>query len=251
MSDLEEKINSIVKYYKNLIIFQYINKPKASATIEALISQIISDGLVFQIEGAFDIDTAVGEQLTILGKYVGVPRTIRGAPVSRTFFEFTDYDIVDVTGFIGFRTYDENPEPGSYFSSYSISENSVYTLTDAELRFLIKVKRNVNNTRSTYANIKKIVYEDFQNELQVFDNKDMSMTLISSLGVSELTLIAIIENILPFPACVDINLFSVEYPDSIFGFTNYDNENSISAGFSLYDNIKVGSLLSYSNEVSL
>ena len=61
------------EYYSNLLILQYNGKPKAKATIEAVVS-LLPDDLIQEVIGGFDIETAVGKQLDILGEYVGVDR---------------------------------------------------------------------------------------------------------------------------------------------------------------------------------
>lgn len=60
-------------YYSNLLIMQYHNKPKAKATIEAAVG-LLPDDLIMEVINGFDIETAVGKQLDILGEYVGVDR---------------------------------------------------------------------------------------------------------------------------------------------------------------------------------
>lgn len=65
----------IVDYYANLLIIQYINKPKAYATIQALSRMAVMSELPISVQNAFDIDTAVGAQLDILGKYMNVKRS--------------------------------------------------------------------------------------------------------------------------------------------------------------------------------
>lgn len=64
----------IVDYYKNLLIIQYKGKSKAEATIDALVTQVISNQIILGVRDAFDPNTAVGVQLDILGKYVGIDR---------------------------------------------------------------------------------------------------------------------------------------------------------------------------------
>ncbi len=61
------------QYLSNLLIIQYHNKPKAKATIELLAKTLPVD-LIFAVRDGFNLDTAVGKQLDILGKYVGTDR---------------------------------------------------------------------------------------------------------------------------------------------------------------------------------
>ena len=60
-------------YYSNLLILQYHNKPKAKATIEASVG-LLPDELIINVINGFDIETAIGAQLDILGEYIGVDR---------------------------------------------------------------------------------------------------------------------------------------------------------------------------------
>lgn len=64
----------LILYYCNLLIIQYRQKTKARATIAAWIEPLLMDQLPVQVENAFDINTAEGVQLDVLGKYVGVSR---------------------------------------------------------------------------------------------------------------------------------------------------------------------------------
>ena len=62
-----------MNYYSNLLILQYHNKPKARATIEAT-TDLMPDNLIQDVISGFDINTAAGKQLDILGEYIGLDR---------------------------------------------------------------------------------------------------------------------------------------------------------------------------------
>lgn len=66
-------MSALDTYYSNLLIMQYHNKPKAKATIEASVG-LLPDDLILEVINGFNIETAVGKQLDILGIYVGVDR---------------------------------------------------------------------------------------------------------------------------------------------------------------------------------
>jgi hypothetical protein len=68
--------SNLIEYYKNLLILQYSGLTKASATIQAIAEKIILYDLLVSIRDGFNIDTAVGKQLDILGKYTGVSREL-------------------------------------------------------------------------------------------------------------------------------------------------------------------------------
>ncbi|AFC22586.1 hypothetical protein phi1422_0066 [Bdellovibrio phage phi1422] len=64
----------LLQYYADLLILQYRDKPKASATVKAYVNLLISGQLPLAVQNAFDIETAVGKQLDVIGKIVGVTR---------------------------------------------------------------------------------------------------------------------------------------------------------------------------------
>lgn len=65
----------LIGYYSNLLILQYIRLPKARGTVQATVKPIIMDQLPRKVQNAFDLSSAVGVQLDVVGKYVGVKRT--------------------------------------------------------------------------------------------------------------------------------------------------------------------------------
>ena len=66
MMDIQNIINS----YISLLIIQYANQPKARALIELFVGSLLADGIMFDVEQGYNLDTAVGVQLDIIGKYV-------------------------------------------------------------------------------------------------------------------------------------------------------------------------------------
>jgi hypothetical protein len=64
----------LIEYYAKLLILQYLQKPKAYATIQTLVAPVLMDQLPVAVQNAFSVDTAVGVQLDLIGKYVGVSR---------------------------------------------------------------------------------------------------------------------------------------------------------------------------------
>lgn len=64
----------ITAYYAKLLILQYRGKDKAFATIEAVVNPVVMDQLPLLVADAFNLDTAEGDQLDVLGKYIGLSR---------------------------------------------------------------------------------------------------------------------------------------------------------------------------------
>ena len=70
-----------VSYYLNLLTSQYQGSPKFLAWL-AFVLQMVDDvtAVMEQIDEAFDLDTAVGVQLDILGQRIGEMRTVGFQP---------------------------------------------------------------------------------------------------------------------------------------------------------------------------
>ena len=72
-------------YYADLLILQYKTQPKARATISALTEKVIADGILLDVINGFNLLTAEGKQLDILGKYIGLSRNVKekiGSPAT-------------------------------------------------------------------------------------------------------------------------------------------------------------------------
>ncbi len=69
-------VDEFVSHYQDLLILQYRNKPKALGTLDAVIRPVAIDLLPQAVENAFNIDTAIGDQLDILGIYIGADRRV-------------------------------------------------------------------------------------------------------------------------------------------------------------------------------
>lgn len=67
-------IDDVINYYQNLLIVQYNQKEKAKAEIGLFTEQLLNNDIYSQVAEGFDLDTAVGNQLDILGKLIGVNR---------------------------------------------------------------------------------------------------------------------------------------------------------------------------------
>lgn len=72
MSDITDK----VEWYVDRLILQYRTKPKARGMVAILAKQLMADDLASTLAFSFSLDTAIGVQLDVLGKYIGVNRNI-------------------------------------------------------------------------------------------------------------------------------------------------------------------------------
>lgn len=74
----------LVKYYSKLLILQYRSKPKANAQVKLFVEQSVMNLLPLKVLNGFGTYTAIGNQLDIIAKYVGVSRVNNGftGPIS-------------------------------------------------------------------------------------------------------------------------------------------------------------------------
>ena len=86
-------VQDLIAYYLDLLILQYKNKPKAKGHITALVTQALCDLMPQIVERAFDLETASGVQLDILGKYFGIKRRVNTFTGSVTLSD-DDYRIL-------------------------------------------------------------------------------------------------------------------------------------------------------------
>lgn len=73
---MSSKNSDLITYYVNKLILQYAGKAKATATIHALVEKIVIYDILVAIRDGFNIDTTVGKQLDIIGKYTGISRAL-------------------------------------------------------------------------------------------------------------------------------------------------------------------------------
>jgi hypothetical protein len=158
-------LSEILDYYAGLLIIQYKNKTKAKATVKLMVNQSICDDLVQIEETCFDLDTAIGIQLEILGKIVGVERDIYGLDLGHTYFNFTRY--IGSPASDGFGRYADYPEEELF---YRYNNYAIYSLTDFELRSLIYLKIIFNNKYSSFKNLKESIYAKFSNDIDLAES---------------------------------------------------------------------------------
>ena len=240
--------SELITDYVNLLILQYRNKPDASGTISAIVEALMIYDLIRAVENGYDIDTAIGVQLDVLAKYVGAERVATGVDFSRTFFGFVDYnEATPYTGVVGLLPYDEVNPPDAQFLKYGTDLGSIYTLTDAELRILIKLKIAQNNSNHSTGEIDDILNEFFPGQVLFDDNFNMTIQYIFDTDVERIVDVAIAQNALPKPAAVGLIISFVPDIDNIFSLMKYDSDTpaDFSQGFLNYSQDPFGSFLRY------
>lgn len=208
---------STTQDYLNLITSEHQGKPD----FEAVVSINVAVGvrvqeLLVSMGPLFDVDIAVGDQLDVIGVWVGVSRNVR-IPIGGVFFSWDD---VASTG------WDQGvwPDPNN--------SGSVTVLPDDSYRVLIKAKIAANRwdgtTEGAYA-IWAIVFPNIT--LLIQDNQDMSMVVaIVGAVLDSLTLALLTGGYLPLkPEGVHINSYTV--PVNTGPLFGWDIENASLQGW--------------------
>lgn len=165
-----EQLLLIQNYYANLLIYQYRGLPKAFQTIQMVVNQALCDGLFFLFPAAFNLNTAVGAQLTIIGKILGVPRSIFGINPYAVYFNFTRSQGMPAS--VGFNRATTPVDPDFILRA---QVQNTYTLNDFEMLNLIRLKIIYNNTFSSFSQLKIALYNTFAGAIDI-SSPDSGMT---------------------------------------------------------------------------
>lgn len=176
---------------------------------------------------AFDIDTAAGVQLDILGEWIGRKRNV-SVPISGIYFSF------DTEG-LGF---DQGVWQGPYDP-----DNGYTALSDETYRVILKAKIAINNwdgTNDTLPPILDTALAGSGLRMQIVDNQDMTISIwvFPEVDISQVSLeliAAIKQGYLTVKAAGvwggSIELPAVETPSEGNRFFGFDMENDYIAGF--------------------
>lgn len=222
----------------NLLIKQYWEKPKAKAEIELQASSWETTRLFLDsLDQAFDLDNAEGPQLDVLGRIVGIGRSVPDV-IPKIYFGF-DLN-PDSRGFSS--KFNPLRIGGPFYRKFSSSFTDLQ-LGDSDYIFFIRVKAALNRaagyiSSDTYISIQDVVIAAFNGQAYVVDNLDMTLTLYVSsvVGLDRLRLIQAL-NLLPKPQGVRYKVIIQADIGLTFGFSN----NPVSRGFaSKFDPSRVG-----------
>lgn len=209
--------------YTNLITSEHIDKPKFMAMIQVITQPYIDNILLLRnMASLFDVDTAVGNQLDIIGEWVGISRNLT-VPLTNVYFSF------DTPG-LGF---DEGTWQGPFDPG-----TGLVSLPDDPYRNLIKATIAENSWDGTTESAVSIWNSVFASEgitIAIEDYGDMTISLgiISSSPIDAVTKALLKSNQIRLkPEAVAIrNYVSPSVPNTpFFGF---DIQNSTISGFDI------------------
>lgn len=164
----------LVAYYQNLLIIQYKVLPNAVANVGLVCEQVVADLIYNQVWNAFDPATAIGEQLDILGSYVGAFRRVAGFSPAVTYFQLPFY-ADGPTGFGGFADYSDTADPTDFWKLYS-TVDTAFILSDGQLSQLMQYLIAVHASDHTNESIDNILETFFGSYATLTDSANMSIT---------------------------------------------------------------------------
>jgi len=177
---------------------------KARQTVYLFTKEVIADQVLSAVNEGFDISTAIGTQLDILGKYVNALRNVLGVTIASIYFDMNTYGNISATAH-GFAYYSEDPT--SYILTYDIYLQRTYRISDALLRSYISLMPTINKLNPTLKECDDFFFSIFGSAVVITDNLDMSIEY-EFTGSDNLTLFQIlaVSNSLPRPAGVNVTI---------------------------------------------
>ena len=162
--------------YRKLLIIQYADKPNAQEHVNLIMGKLEEVySLANSLEEAFDLDIAVGKQLDIIGKIVGISRRVPFA-VPKNYFGFEGHTNAYPMGdkFVSVVSY---PMKDKFEIPYTDGE-----LNDYNYRFFIKAQIIKNYAKGTMIDDSKLSIQNavdflFDNKAYVVDSQNMSMNI--------------------------------------------------------------------------
>jgi len=198
----------LIEYYRDLLIIQYNSKPKASGFMRAVLNVIMIYDLIIAVRDGYNIDTSIGNQLDILGKYVGAKRYIPGTVFTRDYYGYAAYGETSPFTFFRMKTYSELIDNIDWqFRSYAETGQTQYSLTDTELRNLIKICIAKRNSNASLKDIDDFMYKYFGYDIFIIDNMDSSIEYHVSKERRRMFDIANGVDSIPTPAGIKTNIY--------------------------------------------
>lgn len=151
--------------YTDLVTSEHRDAPKYMAMIEANVKLLVRiQDVIYSMIEKFDVDSAEGAQLDVVGLWVGVSRYIN-TPLTGIYFTWDD------TAFDGW-------DMGIWQGEFD-PDSGITSLPDDEYRILIKAKIAANRWNGSIPDAYEIWETIFtENIIVIQDNQDMSMDII-------------------------------------------------------------------------
>ena len=209
--DYIQTLEQLKDYYANLLIVQYNGLPKATATIKMLAELILAKMLIFQVRDGFDWKTAVGVQLDILGKWLGITRTYNVSLYdNKVFLSYPGSSSLtpSVTtsayqhGYSDYTTFDSDTGGVLTYNELGFAEQK---LNDDDFRVVIGLKIIKNSINHTAKNIDDAIWEYFNGQVYTTWSSHQ-ITYNYSASLATIIQVCSYKNVLPVPTGVEVVL---------------------------------------------
>ena len=218
-----QTVDSLIQYYVSLLIIQYNQKPNARAHIALLVRAWLASGIMLDVMNGYDLNTAVGKQLDVLGKYAGVTRYWSQINIEN-YFAFTSYSesSPDSLPKFGFCTYD-NYSAFSY--NGTLTYNSIVTtenaLSDNDFRVLIFLAILQNTCACGHGEIDEKLFALFGTSSRMESLGYKNMFYFITTAITPLIQAIMTKKLLPKPMGVLLT-YVQQNSGNMFAFTGYD-----------------------------
>ena len=205
--------------YKNRVPSQHRNKEKFIKTLRSVLDPVLSlQKFLASIPELYDLDCATGNQLDVVGEWVGRNRFI-SIPIEGVFFSLDD---TEITGF----------DRGVWCGEYDAT-SGMTRLDDDSYRFLLKLQILANMWDGTpekfYSGVRAL-FDDLSVVIEDHQNMTMAIGVVGKT-LSSAQRALFLQQIAPFKPCgVRIDVFMLPQLDNtpLFAF-DIDTDNL--AGF--------------------
>lgn len=197
------------KYLSNLLIVQYRKGQRNLACLKAL-GGVFPVDLMQAVRDGYDLETAQGEQLDVLAKYL---------------FQYED---------------------GSQARFFANDNNETERLGDDDFRTLLKFKIICNNSDYSNKSIDDALTDMFGDKIKADSTGGMAMTYYIGTGVKDFIRALLYHNTLPRPLGVSFDV--IIRGSTFFGLCTYENQTAfVRTGVSTYEtqDTKQGQMFTY------
>jgi hypothetical protein len=237
---------ALTDYYVKTLIMEYLDKPKAKATIQVLIDALMIFDLIVDVRDGYNVDDAVGVQLDVLGKYAGIGRNITGFSTSISYFGFLVYgETPPKTGIVSYLTYGAT-SPTSRYRRYIDTNSTIYSMADAQYRVMVQMGFFKNHSNASLESIDFMMGVIFGTRWELIDNGDMVLRYIFQESDQLTIAIAEFVGLIPKPTGVGLEIDIVPDIAHVFAFKQYGvTPQTDRVGFKIYGVAKAGGMASY------
>lgn len=124
------------------------------------------------VAAAFNVETAVGPQLDIIGKYVGASRLFT-TTIPQNYYGFNNYAGTGNT--TGWRNYLNTTNTTGVWFSYNAQNRQINELPDPLYQQVIQLQIILNSNDGTLASIQAYLNTFFKGQVSLVDTKQMQL----------------------------------------------------------------------------